>query len=84
MRRLGTGRAAFDWNNHFDRAFWRLTPFVEAGFGNSIQSTPLFNRPFTTLGFNSHFEGGEYYSLMRFLGIGLTAYAIVPSGKIKF
>ena len=80
---LSTGRATFDWNNRFDRPFGRLTPFLEAGLGNSIQNSPLFNRPFTTLGFNSHFEGGTEYSLMRVLGVGLSAYAIVPSGQQK-
>ncbi len=80
---LSTGRATYDWNNHFDHSFGPLTPFVGAGLGNSVQNSRLFNRPFTSLGFNSHFEGGAEYSLFHLLGVGTSVYAIVPSGQQK-
>jgi len=78
---LSTGQATYDWNNHFDHSFGHLTPFVEAGLGNSIQNSQLFNRPFTSLGFNSHFAGGAEYSLFHLVGVGASVYAIVPSGQ---
>src|SRR6266478_1061080 len=28
---LSTGRASYDWSNHFDRKFGRLTPFADLG-----------------------------------------------------
>src|SRR5712691_4719479 len=78
---LSTGRATVDWTNHFDRSFSRLTPFGAAGFANTVSDTPLFVRPYTTLGFVTHVEGGATYRLARFLDAGAGAYAIEPAGQ---
>jgi hypothetical protein len=78
---LSTGRATFDWTNHFDRSFSRVTPFVNLGVANTILSTPLFVRPYTTLGFNMHVQGGVSYDLRKFLSVGASAYDIVPTGQ---
>jgi hypothetical protein len=78
---LSTGRATFDWTNHFDRSFSRLTPFGNIGFSNTVSDTPLFVRPYTTLGFVTHLEGGVVYRLARFLDAGAAAYAIEPAGQ---
>jgi hypothetical protein len=80
-RGLSTGRATFDWTNHFDRSFSRLTPFGNIGFANTVSDTPLFVRPYTTLGFVTHFEGGVVYRLARFLDAGAAVYAIEPAGQ---
>ena len=78
---LSTGRATVDWTNHFDRWFSRLTPFGAAGFANTVSDTPLFVRPYTTLGFVTHVEGGAVYRAARFLDMGAGAYAIEPAGQ---
>src|SRR5206468_3705152 len=80
-RGLSTGRATVDWTNHFDRSFSRLTPFGNVGFANTVSDTPLFVRPYTTLGFVTHFEGGAGYRVSRFVDAGASAYAIEPAGQ---
>src|SRR5215470_5144718 len=78
---LSTGRATFDWNNHFDHSFSRLTPFAEVGIANTIADSQLFFRPYTTLGFNTHFRAGAIYDLWKFLSVGASGYDILPSGQ---
>jgi hypothetical protein len=78
---LSTGRPTIDWTNHFDRSFGRLTPFGNVGFANTVSDTPLFVRPYTTLGFVTHVEGGIGYRLTRFLEGGSSVYAIEPAGQ---
>ncbi len=78
---LSTGRATIDWTNRFHRSFSRLTPFGAIGFANTVSDTPLFIRPYTTLGFVTHFEGGATYRVARFLDAGASAYAIEPAGQ---
>lgn len=80
---LSTGRVGIDWNNRFDHSFSRLTPFVAAGLGNTIRDTRFFRRPFTSLGFNTHFEGGADIDMGHNFSIGGSAYGILPSGQQK-
>ncbi|HKN33732.1 MAG TPA: hypothetical protein VJX16_10870 [Terriglobales bacterium] len=80
-RGLSTGRGTFDWTNHFDHTFSRLTPFGDIGIGNTITDSRLFMRPYTTLGFNAHFQGGANFDLWKFFSVGGSAYDIVPSGQ---
>jgi hypothetical protein len=78
---LSTGRATFDWTNHIDHSYGRLTPFAEVGLANTIVNTPLFVRPYTTLGFNAHVRGGVNYDLWKFFRVGASAYDILPTGQ---
>jgi hypothetical protein len=78
---LSTGRGTYDWTNHFDRAVNRFTPFGEIGISNTVANTRLFLRPFTTLGFNAHVQGGANYDLWKFFSVGSSGYAILPSGQ---
>jgi hypothetical protein len=78
---LSTGRATFDWTNHVDHSFSSLKPFAEAGIANTILSTRMFVRPYTTLGFNTHFQGGATYDIWKFFTLGASAYDILPSGQ---
>ncbi len=78
---LSTGRVTVDWTNHFDRSFGRLTPFGDIGLANTVSDTPLFVRPYTTLGFVTHLDGGLGYRLARALDVGAEAYAIEPAGQ---
>ena len=78
---LGTGRGTFDWTTHFDRSFSSLKPFGDVGIANTIVSSPMFVRPYTTLGFNTHFQGGASYEFWRFFSLGASAYDILPAGQ---
>jgi hypothetical protein len=80
---LSTGRVGIDWNNRFDHSFALLTPFVAAGVGNTIRDTRFFRRPFTSLGFNTHLEGGADIDVGHNFSIGGSAYGILPSGQQK-
>ena len=82
-RGFSTGRATYDWTNRFDRSFSRLTPFAELGISNTITDSALFRRPFSTLGFNSHYRAGADVALGRLFSVGASGYAIVPSGQQK-
>lgn len=77
---FSTGRVTYDWNNRFDHAFSNLTPFIEAGFSNTVWDSRLFLRPYTTLGFNTHLLGGVSYDLGKSLSVGASGYDILPSG----
>jgi hypothetical protein len=78
---FSTGRAAFDWTNRFEHEFSSLTPFAEIGIANTTADSRLFIRPYTTLGFNSHFRVGTDYDLWKFISVGASAYDILPSGQ---
>jgi hypothetical protein len=78
---LSTGRGTFDWTNHFDRSFSSLTPFAELGIANTITDSLLFERPFTTFGFNTHLEGGVKYAVWKILNVGASGYDILPTGQ---
>jgi hypothetical protein len=41
---LSTGRATFDWNNHFDKTVSGLRLFVNAGVANTGDGRPLRGR----------------------------------------
>ena len=78
---LSTGKPTCDWNNHLERSFGRITPFGDLGVANTIADTPLFIRPYTSLGLVTHFEGGARLSLTRGVSAGASLYAIEPSGE---
>jgi hypothetical protein len=80
---FSTGRATFDWDNHFDRDFGPLRPFLDLGVANSISDTHFFVRPFTTLGLVSHFEGGATYGILPFVRAGASLYDDLPAGQQK-
>jgi hypothetical protein len=77
---LSTGHATFDWNNRFEHSFSILTPFVDAGVGNSISDTRFFHRPFTSFGHLAQFEGGTDVDLSHGFSLTLSAYDIMPWG----
>ena len=77
---LSTGHATFDWNNRLDHDLSVLTPFIDAGVGNSISDTRFFRRPFTSFGYLAHFEGGTDVDLSHSFTLTLSAYDIAPWG----
>jgi hypothetical protein len=80
---FSTGRVTFDWNNHFNRTFSRITPFANIGVANTISDTHFFTRPFSSLGLIGHLEGGATYRILHSISLGLSAYDILPSGQQK-
>lgn len=80
---FSSGRATADWNNHFDRAFGHVTPFVNLGVANTVPDSAYFVRPFTTLGLTGHFDGGASVRIFPLLNLRASAYAIEPSGQQK-
>lgn len=80
---LSSGRATIDWDNRFEHAFARLTPFLDAGLGNTVPDSKLFTRPFTSLGFVAHLEEGAELELLKHLSIGGSGYEILPAGNQK-
>jgi len=77
---LSTGHATYDWTNHIDHHFGRLVPFAEAGVGNSIPETFVFNRPFKSYGHDAHFQAGAGFQIADWLGVNASAYDIAPWG----
>jgi hypothetical protein len=78
-----SGRATVDWNNHFDRGFGRVTPFANLGVANTVPDTAYFVRPYTTLGVETHIEGGASVNVWRLLNFRGSGYAIEPTGQQK-
>jgi len=77
---LSTGHTTYDWTNHFDHHFGRLVPFAEAGVGNSIPETFVFNRPFKSYGHDAHFQAGAGFQIADWLGVNASAYDVAPWG----
>jgi len=80
---FSSGRATADWNNHFDRTFGHVTPFANLGIANTVPDTAYFVRPYTTLGLETHVEGGASVKVWRMLNLRGSGYAIEPSGQQK-
>jgi len=77
---FSTGHFTFDWNNRVDHDFGILTPFIDAGVGNTISDTLFFHRPFTSFGYLAHLEGGTDVDLSHSFSLTLSAYDIAPWG----
>jgi hypothetical protein len=80
---FSTGRATFDWDNRFEHAFDRLTPFFEGGFSNTVPDAAFLTRQFTSLGAVSHLEEGAEYQVVKRFYAGGSGYQIVPFGNQK-
>ena len=78
---VNTGHATFDWTNHFDHAFNRVTPFGELGFSNTTADSRLFVRPYTSYGYNTHFRGGAEIDVWKIFSVGAAGYDIAPFGN---
>lgn len=77
---LSTGETSFDWNNRFDHSFHRVTPFAEAGVGNTAIDSRQFNRPYSSHGYNAHLLAGLGVALTDKVTVGASAYDIAPWG----
>jgi len=77
---ISSGHATVDWNNRFEHAIRRLTPFVEAGIGNTANAVNQrrFKRPFMVLGGVTHYRAGLGIDLWKGLSFEASAYDILP------
>jgi hypothetical protein len=80
---LSSGRGTIDWSNRLDHSFNRLTPFLDAGIGNTVPDSRLLTRPFTSLGFVAHLDEGAEWQLFKRLSLGGLVYEIIPAGNQK-
>ena len=80
---FSSGRANADWDNRFEHAFNRLTPFLDAGLANAVPDTGLNTKPFTSLGLLTHLEEGGEVELVKHFSVGGSGYEIVPFGNQK-
>ena len=80
---FSTGRSTVDWTNYLDVSVGRWSPFGTIGLANSVADTHFFDRPFSTLGFVSNFEGGSNFQIRKGLSCGASGYALVPAGQQK-
>lgn len=81
---LTSGRATFDFANHFEHNFEHISPTLEIGVGDS---TTLVNRlvqkNYTSLGPLAHFQVGASLPLWRGVSFDLSAYEQLPIGDQK-
>lgn len=92
-RGISTGRATVDWNNHFEHEVWLLTPFIEAGFGNSNTALNLSHGngnshaigvlSYASLGPMAHFQGGTDIDLGKGFSVNISGYDMSPFGDQK-
>jgi hypothetical protein len=80
-RGFSTGRVTADWSNRFSRHLSSFTPFGTVGIANTVSDTAFFVRPFSSVGFVGHFEGGATYDVTPLVKLGASAYAIRGSGQ---
>lgn len=81
---LTTGRATFDFTNHFERTFGRLTPILELGIGDSTTLVNrIVNKNYTSLGPLAHFQVGLGVTLPRDISFETDAYEQLPIGDQK-
>jgi len=77
---ISSGHATVDWNNRLEHQTWRLTPFVEAGIGNSANAVNQrrFKRPFMAIGGVTHYKAGTAIDLWKGLSFEASAYDVLP------
>jgi hypothetical protein len=77
---LGVGHASYDWSNHIDRSFGRVTPFVDAGLANATPQMMFVQRQFESYGHAAHFGFGSSLRLLGPLRASASGYDIEPWG----
>ena len=76
---LSTGHATWDWTNHIEHGWGNLTPFIDAGVGNTLPDTKYVKRLYSTFGYNMQFELGTQMEAGPF-SLSASAYDIAPWG----
>src|SRR5438045_93833 len=77
---LSTGHGTWNWANHLEHGWGMLTPFVDAGVGNTIADTRYFHRPYASFGYNAQFEAGTEIDAGP-ISLTASAYDVAPWGS---
>lgn len=80
---ISTGRATWNLNNHVESALGRVTPYLEAGAGNTIADSSKYYRSYTTLGYIAPFAAGLSVNLARRVSFDASTYYDLPFGNQK-
>ena len=81
-RGLGAGQVTYDINNHFERRFWRLSPEIELGEGNtSTLVDPRIRKSYVSVGPMAHFQAGFGFLLPHNLVFDAQVYEQLPLAK---
>jgi len=79
-RGFTTGKVTVDWNNtvHGTHDLW--SPYISAGFANTVSDTVFFVRPFASHGTVAHVDGGGTYRIAPALELGASLYTVRATG----
>lgn len=81
-RGLGAGQLTYDINNHFERRFWRFSPEIELGEGNtSTLVDPRIRKSYVSVGPMAHFQAGFGFLLPHNMVLDAQAYEQLPLAK---
>lgn len=79
---LGAGQVTYNINNHFETSFYRFTPDIELGFGdtsNLVEQRVL--KSYITVGPMAHFQAGTAVDLPHNMTFEADAYEELPLDK---
>ena len=77
---FSTGHGTWNWANHLEHGWGMLTPFVDAGVGNTIADTRYFHRPYASFGYNIQLEAGTEIDAGP-ISLTASAYDVAPWGS---
>ena len=81
-RGLGAGQVTYDITNHLERRFWRLSPEIELGEGNTSSLVdPRIRKSYVSVGPMAHFQAGFGFLLPRSLVLDAEVYEQLPLAK---
>jgi hypothetical protein len=79
---LGAGQMTYDLNNHFEKTFWRFTPELELGEGDTSNLVDQrIRKDYISVGPMAHFLTGVLVDLPKNMRFGANAYEELPLSK---
>lgn len=76
---LGAGQATYDINNHFEKAFWRVTPELDLGEGDTSSLVDeRIRKDYISVGPMAHFQTGLSVDLPWRFAFEADAYEQLP------
>lgn len=77
---FSTDKATWNWDNRVEKEFEHVTPFAEAGVGNTLPDSKRLRRAYTTYGNVGQFRGGLGFDLAKSVSIEVSGYDVVAFG----
>lgn len=79
---LGAGQVTYDISNHFEKSFWRMTPELELGEGDTSSLVDQrIRKDYISVGPMAHFQTGLWVALPRNMIFETQAYEQLPLSK---